>query len=415
MLQKNIFFSYRVEDEKSVDFNQQEYDIIFGKAHYSYKIAATKFLKLLKKSNYTLKEIIRPEMYKHPIAFEHLEYFNINEENIHLIWKPIEHINILKKAKNIGIFAWEFDKINEEDIEGNPFLNQKRMLNLLDEIWVPSIYTKNILKNHGYNNVYFIPAPIEEPNKLYEEKTLWELIGDMTSVQLHAAPINEEPLIPFKENIDFSTIKKTYFSILNPWDYRKNFPNLLRTFMEFANKYPDVLFIVKVIIDNKTTFLNNINEILYLNLKQKDLQSKNIILVSEYIPEKTLYSIMKKVDYYYNLSFAEGQFLPILESMVVGTVPISPNTTAMQDYITPENAFVISSKLSPADSRSNAFARDDFMWFEPNLEDALKQLENSYYISDDDYRDKANNSKEKVKEVYGTKNVLKKIKERLDG
>jgi len=412
---KTIYYSYRVEDEKAVDFDNPSYEIVFGKAHYSYKIAATKFLRLLKSNNYDLHEIIRPEMYKHPISFKHIKNFDENGNNIHLIFKPIEHINPLKKAENIGVFAWEFDKINEEDINGNPFMNQKRMLNLLDEIWVPASYTRDVLKKHGFDNAFFIPAPIEEPKDLYEKESLFDLIGDMISVKLHSAPVNEKPLIKVKENIDLSKINKTYFAILNPWDYRKNFPNLLKTFMEFASNHKDVLFIVKVIIDNKTTFLNNINEILYLNLGYKDLKSDNVILVSEYIPEKTLYSIMKKVDYYYNLSFAEGQFLPILESMVVGTVPISPDSTAMRDYITEDNALVIPSKLVKADPRSNAFFREDFMWYEPNLDEAVNQLEKSYRLSEEEYKNKSEKARAKVKEVYGPDVVLAKIKERIDG
>jgi hypothetical protein len=410
-----LYYSYRVEDEKVVDFDNPNFNIIFGKAHYSYKIAAKKFLDLLKKNEVELYEIIRPEMFKHEISFNYIPKFDKNGNNIHLIFKPIEHINPLKNAKNIGIFAWEFDKINTEDINGNPFMNQKRMLNLLDEIWVPANFTKRVLEKFGFENVYFIPAPIKEPIDLYENETLWDLIGNMISVKLHSAPVNEKPLVAVKENVDFSKINKTYFAILNPWDYRKNFPNLLKTFMEFANNHKDVLFIVKVIIDNKTTFLNNINEILYLNLGYKNLKSDNIIMISEYIPEKTLFSIMKKVDYYYNLSFAEGQFLPILESMIVGTVPISPDKTAMEDYITQENSFVIPSKLAKADPRSNAFFREDFMWFEPDLNEALKQLENSYNVSEETYKEMSENAKQKVKEVYGENIILNKIKDRING
>jgi len=410
-----IYYSYRVGDEKVVDFDNSNFHIVFGKAHYSYKIAAKKFLNLLKNNGFDLYEIIRPEMYKHPISFDYIPKFDKNGKNIHLIFKPIEHINPLKHSKNIGVFAWEFDKINENDINGNPFLNQKRMLKLLDEIWVPASFTRDVLKKYGFDNAYFIPAPIVEPTNLYDDKSLFDLIGDMISVKLHSAPVNEEPLIPVRENIDLKKINKTYFAILNPWDYRKNFPNLLKTFMEFSSNHKDVLFIVKVIIDNKTTFLNNINEILYLNLGFKNLKSDNIIMISEYIPEKILFSIMKKVDYYYSLSFAEGQFLPILESMIVGTVPISPDKTAMQDYITKGNALIIPSKLTNADPRSNAFFREDFMWYEPDLNEAVNQLEKSYNLSEKEYNRKSLKAKKKVKEVYGEDVIFNKIKERING
>jgi len=409
-----IYYSYRVEDEKITGFtNNKEYKVVFGKAHYSYKIAAKKFLSTLEKNKYISHEIIRPEMYKHKESFLHIKDFN-NKKNIHLIFKPIEHITLLKNSKNIGVFAWEFDKITEKDIGGNPFLNQKRMLSLLDEIWVPSSYTEKVLKRYGFDNTHFIPAPIQKPIGLDNGKSLLSLIANLTSIKYHPAHFNEEPTRPIKDNIDLSKINKIYFSILNPWDYRKNLSGLLKTFEEFSKKFNDTLLIIKITIDNKETLLTSINEIIYHNFHHKNVKSNNILFVSEYMPEKTLYSIMSKVDFYYNLSFAEGQFLPILESMILGTVPISPDTTAMSDYITENNALVIKSKPTQANPNASAFNRSDFIWFEPNLKQALDQLENSYFLSNENYQKKATNAIKTVQKNYGENEVLRKIEERIN-
>lgn len=412
-----LYYSYRVADEKIIDFESGKYNVVFGKAHYSYKVAAKKFLNVLEENNYTPHEIIRPEIYKHEEAFLHIKNFDRNnqENNIHLIFKPIEHITLLKGSRNIGVFAWEFDKITENDMDGNPFLNQKRMLSLLDEIWVPSSYTQKILKKYGFNNSHFIPAPIKQPTKLNDNKDLSSLIANLTSIKYRPSHFNEEPLKPIKDNIDLSKINKVYFSILNPWDYRKNLSGLTKTFAEFSKKFNDSLFIVKLTIDNKKTLLKDINEIIYHNFHHRNVESNNILFISEYMPEETLYSIMSKVDFYYNLSFAEGQFLPILESMILGTVPISPDTTAMSDYITKNNALVINSKPTHADPKASAFNRNDFIWFEPDLTQALSQLESSYFLNDEEYRNKAVNAIKTVQEVYGESKVLQKIEGRING
>lgn len=407
----HVYYSYRVEDEKNIAV--REHEIVFGKAHYSYKIAARKFLKLLSEYKYNIHELIRPEMYKHESSFKTIPYFNFYKTNNHLIFKPIEHINILKNSNNIGVFAWEFDKIIEEDIDNNPFINQKRMLSLLDEIWVPSSYTQKVLKTYGFDKTYFIPAPII-PHHSINEDSIENLIGDSLSLKLHSLPVNQEKITSLKNNIDLDQVSKTYMAILNPWDYRKNIVGLLRTFQEFATKHSDVLFLIKVIIDNKTTHLNNINEILYLDLGGEDLKSDNIFFISEYLSDDLLYSLYKSVDYYYNLSFAEGQFLPILEAMSVGTVAISPDSTAMGDYINSENSFVVPSRLVKCNPKSNAFQSDQFNWYEPDLSIALEQLEYSYQITKDEYEDKSKKAIKKVQEVYGIDAIFKKIKARLD-
>ena len=408
---RTINYSYRVGEEKNIP--DETHEIVFGKAHYSYKVAARKYLSLMESIGYGLREIIRPEIYKHAVSFAHIENYDVNDMNYHFIFKPIEHFNVLKTAFNIGVFAWEFDSIIDEDINKNPFNNQKRMLSMLDEIWVPSNYTKKVLNASGFDNVRFVPAPILVP-EIIEASSITSLIGECDSVKLNTAEVNVEEILPFKVNVDMSNYSKTYIAILNPWDYRKNLTGLLTTFTEFSSEHPGALLIIKVIIDNKTTFLNNINEILHIHLGLKGLQSSNVIFFSKYLEESEMYSLMKNADYYYNMSFAEGQFLPILEAMSVGTVAISPDSTAMSDYIDDDNAFVIDSTLTKCDPRSHAFDDVEFNWYEPDLEKATEQLKLSYAVTRSDYKRKSKKAIATVQRVYGLETISRVVKGALN-
>jgi glycosyltransferase involved in cell wall biosynthesis len=408
---KTINYSYRVGDEKNI--LDETHNIVFGKAHYSYKVAARKYLSLMEHIGYGVREIIRPEIYKHSVSFSHIKNYDLGDTNYHFIFKPIEHFNVLKSAFNIGVFAWEFDAIVDFDIDGSPFKNQKRMLSMLDEIWVPSNYTKNVLNKIGFDNVRFVPAPILIPKNI-DNKSMSDLIGNVDSVKLNAAAVNIEEILPLNENVDFTSISKTYIAVINPWDYRKNLIGLLATFSEFCYKYPDVLLVIKVIIDNKTTLLKHINEILYSNLSVRGLRSDNIVFISEFLKENEMYSLLKSADFYYNMSFAEGQFLPILEAMSVGTVAISPDSTAMADYINSANSFVVDSKLVKCDSRSNAFHGIEFNWFEPDLKMAVEQLESSYAVSKSVYKRKSKKAIATVKKVYGSETISRVLKDALN-
>lgn len=403
MRESTIFYSFRVQEEL-LNINEP---FVWGKAHYSYKVLKNRCIDLLKSKHIKVREIIRPEIYKHEIAFKFLEEFQLGD--VHLIFKPFEEIRILKGAYNIGIIAWEFDQISTAAINSFPFSNHLRILSMLDEVWVLCEYTKKVLQQYNLKNVYCIPAPVR--NIYVKKRTSIENLLASTP----AVPLNTINLAQPNTFINvYNTIRpitKIYLSVINPWDRRKNIEELITSFAKFSRKYKQALLIVKLVIDNQGTRLFNINEILAEKFK---LKSSNIIFISEDLTEEQVNALMQSVDYYYCMSKAEGQNLPLIEAMSVGTVPVSVMHTAMADYIQENNAFIIKSNLELTSVDSNASKNSNLHWYKPEFKSAINALKASCQANSLEYNTKSDNCIKLVEYIYSDRAVFDKIIQRIN-
>lgn len=403
MRENTIFYSFRVKEEL-LNINNS---LIWGKAHYSYKVVKNKYISLLQDKHIKVCEIIRPEIYKHKIAFDFLKDFKVGD--IHLIFKPFEEIRILKGAYNIGIIAWEFDRINLTTFDSVPFSNHLRILSMLDEVWVLCEYTKKVLQQYNIKNVYCIPAPVNY-TALSKKTSTKDILGELPAVKLNSINLDTQKVFLTLYN-DIKHIEKTYLTIINPWDKRKNIEDVITSFVKFSSKYKQALLIIKLVIDNQGTRLFNINEILAKKIK---LKSSNIIFISQNLTDNQMSALMQSVDYYYCMSKAEGQNLPLIEAMSVGTVPVSITHTAMADYIQEDNAFTIKSKVESTPLDSNASRNSNLCWYKPEIQSAIKALETSYQASNSEYKLKSYNCIKIVDSLYSDRAVLDKIIQRIN-
>lgn len=403
MHKNTIFYSFRVQEELlNIDSS-----FVWGKAHYSYKVLKNRYINLLQNNHLKVCEIIRPEIYKHKIAFDFLKDFEVG--SIHLIFKPFEEIRILKGAYNIGIIAWEFDRINTKTFDYAPFSNHLRLLSLLDEVWVLCEYTKRVLQQYNLKNVYCIPAPATYVinNK---KSSVKELLSDVPAITLDTINLATQKQFHTLYT-EIKSINKIYLTIINPWDKRKNIEDIVTSFVKFSSKYKQALLIIKLVIDNQGTTLFNINEILANTVK---LKSSNIIFISENLTSNQMSELMQSVDYYYCVSKAEGQNLPLIEAMSIGTVPVSTMHTAMADYIQEHNAYIIKSNLEFTTLESNASKNSKLRWYNPELKSAIKALETSYQASISEYKIKSENCVKVVKDLYSDRAVFDKIIQRIN-
>lgn len=402
MRENTIFYSFRVQEELLNITNS----FVWGKAHYSYKVLKNKYVNLLKDRDIKVSEIIRPEIYKHEIAFKFIKTFH--QGDIHLIFKPFEEIRILKRAYNIGIIAWEFDCINTKTFDSFPLSNHLRILSLLDEVWVLCEYTKKVLEQYNLKNVYCIPAPVNTTTT--NKSSIDILLNNLPALTLNTINLAPQQTFDILYN-NIKPINKIYLTIINPWDRRKNIEELITSFAKFSSKYKQALLIVKLVIDNQGTTLFNINEILAEKIK---LTSPNIIFISHELTDAEMSVLMQSVDYYYCMSKAEGQNLPLIEAMSLGTVPVSVMHTAMADYIQDDNAFTIKSNLEYTSVDSNASRNSNLRWYKPEFKSAIKALEASYQARTSEYSIKSNNCVKTIESTYSDRVVFDKIFQRIN-
>ena len=107
-----------------------------------YQRVISDVITFLKEKGIHTKELIRPEIYKHEIAFHQLPGFRT--KSVHIVCRPIQEIRILKGAYNIGIILESPQKKPIKKEFRSVLPDQIKMLLLMDEIWLIS---KNILKD----------------------------------------------------------------------------------------------------------------------------------------------------------------------------------------------------------------------------------------------------------------------------
>ncbi len=105
------------------------------------------------KNNYQLCRLEKPEIYKHPVAFEFLEGFASNA--LHLIIRKPENIRLLKNARNVLILPAIISEAEMTRTPAAPFEDLKRMFSLVDEIWTTQKDNLDCLKEWETPVTYF--------------------------------------------------------------------------------------------------------------------------------------------------------------------------------------------------------------------------------------------------------------------
>ncbi len=162
-------------------------------------------------------------------------------------------------------------------------------------------------------------------------------IEDLRALAAHAA----QPGHPPKEVTLAGVI---YTAIFNPVDGRKNWTDLLSAFIWAFRHQPDATLIMKA------THYDPVRGLLPLlsDLAKLGPFECRVIYVHGMLPDDEYESILRLTSYTINASTNEGQCLPLMEFMSAGRPAISPLHTAMLDYISADNAFIVDTFIHPA-------------------------------------------------------------------
>jgi hypothetical protein len=378
---------------------------ILGQAAYSYNIVASNFEEFFKRNNYDAKRIYQPEIYQLNTALN-LIGASDNIPSIHLCIRPFEHLRLIPSMKNIAYIFWEFDVINDAE-------ESLKFLKLFDEVWVSCEFTKSVLIKYGIRNVRCIPVPFSD-RKIAIENDDIKPMRDLDIVELSK---NFAP-----EILTFSSCifpgDEFYFTICNPWDKRKQIENIVKCFYSFnAGHDFQYKLLIKLVIDNETTCLQNINQILDQLLTTDlldNIQSGNgIYFISDDLSENELAYLYKKSSFYLSMSKAEGQNLPLIESWFFNTPSISTYNTAMVDYMDKEyplNIETIETPLQTDVKEEYGFIETEIPnWYETVTEDLGVKLEASITLDKMGFIAYRN----KIVTVFSDENILMKIDDAL--
>jgi glycosyltransferase involved in cell wall biosynthesis len=130
-----------------------------------------------------------------------------------------------------------------------------------------------------------------------------------------------------------------YTAVFNPTDGRKNWMDLLTSFVYTFREVEDATLVLKMIHYDPKSYYDR----LFVALSQLAPFKCRVISLYGYL-ETTEYRKLVDVSHYYaSAARAEGLCLPLMEFMASGKPAVTPLHTAMEDYVDSDAGFIVAS------------------------------------------------------------------------
>lgn len=331
------------------------------------------------------------------------------ESCVLLSFAPPHRSLISLRCPAIPIFAWEFDTIPTEDCGIGRLDDWRRALAHFGCAIVHSRFASAAVAKEMYPGfpALSIPAPIwdrarrpPEPKpavKPEKPAPFWrrfasaskaaveedasvrarmaldcELIDGKRRAQIEiAAPGAPRFALRFAED------EIVYVAVFNPDDGRKNWKTLVRAFCIACRDNANATLVLKLVHHKCAPALEDIAKVL---AKAPPFRCR-VVAIGDFLEAEDYALLVAKSHYALNMSFGEGQCLPLMEFMSRGKPAVSPAHTSMADYIDETCAFVVAAHREPCawphdnDDKLRAH-RYGIDW-----DSALRALEASYRVA----------------------------------
>lgn len=393
-----------------------------GAADYSYSFAMRGFIQAFEEMEVDYTVIDKPEY------VSDIRDRSGAEINIHLGFYPPERMRVLKGAYNINCFAWEFDRLRllTEAFSHHAFADQAQMLDIADELWIPSRHGADAVAAQVSKPVSRVPAPVLS-NLARRARTHRPDLRELERIGRDLAGVSWEPLSilprlqPMLDSaarakavslptilsaLDGDERPEVFLSVFNVHDYRKQIEPMLTGFMRFLEQRPNALLLLKMTTPHRAKRLANRilmeEQISDAGRLIPPMVSDRIWLTDAVLTRNELNRLYDAATYYVCTSHAEGQNLPLIEAMGRGVVPVTVDHTAMGDYISENDAVVIPSEARPLDIRLAAryrmFGTDTHY---VTSDDVSATLERAVTLDETDYAHRSSAAFEEVRGQFG--------------
>jgi glycosyltransferase involved in cell wall biosynthesis len=137
-----------------------------------------------------------------------------------------------------------------------------------------------------------------------------------------------------------------YLTVFSVGDKRKNYLDLLSSFLLAFRDRPDVTLVIKLV----TNRVSEHHEAGILRARYRALGLNHqcrVVVITEFLSEAEMDALFQVATYYVNASHAEGACLPLMRALAGGRPAIAPEHSAMADYMDDQVGFVLRSFPEP--------------------------------------------------------------------
>ena len=179
-----------------------------------------------------------------------------------------------------------------------------------------------------------------------ETKNPASTAADSSAAQKLEPPADNEKV---RKSLKLSGV--VYTSVFNPADGRKNWIDIVTAFCYAHRGNTDATLVLKMVTNDPGSYMGTLR----LLLTQLAPFKCRIVAIRGFLPTEEFEKLMAATSYYVNASHCEGLCLPLMEFLSCGIPAVSPDHTAMADYINTRVAFPVESSIEqnvwPEDTR----------------------------------------------------------------
>ncbi|WP_374404563.1 hypothetical protein [Niveibacterium sp.] len=318
-----------------------------GRADYSYYFVMRHFLPVLERLG-TVVEVADPATQADPL------YERIRAEGgdaVLLLFMPPHRVPAGLTCPTVPVFAWEYSTIPNEAWGGDPRQNWAAVLREARGAITHSNFARDAA--HAALGRDFplcsLPAPLWDGYRVADgrapmaQKTSWDLtingvVLDSRAIGFDRGFDAASPAFTLQE----TTVQlggTVYTSVFNPNDQRKNWHDLLTAFVWALRDEPQATLLLKL-VHHDAAFACGM--VLHEMRKLAPYRCR-VVAMHGYLDDASYARMVQSTSYVVNSALGEGQCLPLMEFMSAGKPALAPAHTAMADYVTERNSFVVSS------------------------------------------------------------------------
>ncbi|WP_271084269.1 hypothetical protein [Brevundimonas sp. NIBR11] len=392
-----------------------------GHGDYSYAFAMRGFVDALEALG------VDHLVIKHPEYISDIRERSNAAVNIHLSFYPPERMRLLKGAYNVNCFAWEFDRLRlvGEVLSAHAFADQATMLDLADELWMPSAHGVASVAPALTKPIKVVPAPVlkdlvdaprqgrVKPRDL--EKGLralsdvaWQPLAVLPRIQPQVNEGSQARQMRLQSVLDtYGSEDRTpiFVTIFNAHDYRKQIKPMLEGFLKFSRSHPGAILLCKMTTVDKHATVNEIllrEQLIEADTLLPPMISERVWITRQVLTRPEMNALFDVADHYVCTSHAEGQNLPLIEAMGRGVVPVSVAGTAMDEYISEDTAVVVETERRPFSPRLTArYGLYGLETYFTSADRVQRALNRAVDLSDEDYAARSAAAWAMVKSHYG--------------
>lgn len=166
-----------------------------------------------------------------------------------------------------------------------------------------------------------------------------------------------------------------YTTVFNPADGRKNWRDILSAFCYALGEHEDATLVLKITHHGLGVGYAEILEV----LQRLAPFRCRVVALWGFLDDDSYQALIHGTAYVLNASYGEGQCMPLMEYMSSGVPAVAPNSTALQDYINENNAFVVKSSAAMTFWQHDARRALRTLHYQPHWDSLVDAIRDSYH------------------------------------